>query len=179
MKLEMEACVSLQPPGQAPGSGEATSPASRPKSSLLSSDLGSEVPRQPPVTSEATDLCEAAPSSGHLLSDLRTASILGAAEAAPGTLDLSVISSSNTNPGPLPSRQADTASARTAFSGIKVSLYVSWPLIGLFCQMAIKLSNHRPCYMKYIKLDSDFKMDMSQLHFNLKPDTGSSFLTST
>ena len=69
----------------------------------------------------ASDLGVTRPASqASLLSDLRSASALcEAPEAAPGTLDLSVIKSSRTN-GPLPSQEVD-ASARTAFSGKLVS----------------------------------------------------------
>ena len=117
MTLEKEALLA---PARAPGPREATSPASQPKSSLscvareaaqlgpaaLASDLGPQ-----PVSQAAS-----------LLSDLRSASVLcpeARPEVAPGTLDLSVIRSSQTN-GPLPSQEVD-ASARTAFSGIMVS----------------------------------------------------------
>ena len=114
MKLEKEAPCLLAP-AQAPGPREATSPASQPKSSLgrlareasaLASDLGATRRLASPAA---------------LLSDLRSASVLSEArpEVAPGTLDLSVIISSQTN-GPLPSQEVD-ASARTAFSGIMVS----------------------------------------------------------
>ena len=113
MKLEKEAPCLLAL-AQAPGPREATSPASQPKSSLgrvareasaLASDLGATRPLASPAS---------------LLSDLRSASVLcEAPEVAPGTLDLSVIKSSQTN-GPLPSQEVD-ASARTAFSGIMVS----------------------------------------------------------
>ena len=119
MTLEKEALLA---PARAPGPREATSPASQPKSSLscvareaaqlgpaaLASDLGLATRPQP--VSQAVSL----------LSDLRSASVLcEAPEVAPGTLDLSVIKSSQTN-GPLPSQEVD-ASARTAFSGIMVS----------------------------------------------------------
>ena len=115
MTLEKEALLA---PARAPGPREATSPASQPKSSLscvarkasaLASDLGATRPQ--PVSQAAS-----------LLSDLRSASVLcpeARPEVAPGTLDLSVIRSSQTN-GPLPSQEVD-ASARTAFSGIMVS----------------------------------------------------------
>ena len=114
MTLEKEALLA---PARAPGPREATSPASQPKSSLscvareaaLASDLGTGTRPQP--VSQAS-----------LLSDLRSASVLcpeARPEVAPGTLDLSVIRSSQTN-GPLPSQEVD-ASARTAFSGIMVS----------------------------------------------------------
>ena len=116
MKLETE--VILPAPSQAPGPREATSPAPQPKSSLArvareAAQLG--------AAGLASDLgCTRPASQASLLSDLRSASALcEAPEAAPGTLDLSVIKSSRTN-GPLPSQEVD-ASARTAFSGIMVS----------------------------------------------------------
>ena len=116
MKLETE--VVLPAPCQAPGPREATSPAPLPKSSLArvareAAQLG--------ATELASDLGLTRPASqASLLSDLRSASVLcEAPEVAPGTLDLSVIKSSQTN-GPLPSQEVD-ASARTAFSGIMVS----------------------------------------------------------
>ena len=115
MKLETEAL--LPAPAQAPGPREATSPASQPKSSLArvageAAQLG--------AAALASDLGTRPASQASLLSDLRSASVLcEAPEVAPGTLDLSVIKSSQTN-GPLPSQEVD-ASARTAFSGIMVS----------------------------------------------------------
>ena len=139
MTLEKEALLA---PARAPGPREATSPASQPKSSLscvareaaqlgpaaLASDLGLATRPQP--VSQAVSL----------LSDLRSASVLcpeARPEVAPGTLDLSVIRSSQTN-GPLPSQEVD-ASARTAFSGIMVSnrLFSIFYLILWGCQSLI------------------------------------------
>lgn len=116
MNLEKETL--LLAPAQAPGPREASSPASQPKSSL------GRVAREAAQLGAAalsSDLCANRPASqASLLSDLRSASDLcEAPEVAPGTLDLSVIRSSQTN-GPLPSQEVD-ASARTAFSGIMVS----------------------------------------------------------
>ena len=115
MKLEKEAPCLLAP-AQAPGPREATSPASQPKSSL-----GLRVAREASALASDLGATRRLASPATLLSDLRSASVLSEArpEVAPGTLDLSVIRSSQTN-GPLPSQEVD-ASARTAFSGIMVS----------------------------------------------------------
>ena len=121
MKLETE--VVLPAPAAAPGPREVTSPAPRPKSSLarVATEAG-----QPGAAGTASDLRDlgvtSASPQASLLSDLRSASALcEAPEVAPGTLDLTVIQSSQTN-GPLPSQEVD-ASARTAFSGIMVSTW--------------------------------------------------------